>query len=135
MHRIISLSDTPKANGATIIKVTSGATNDLTVQAGTRRVVITIPGSIGGTMNAAVRVRAGISGTASHQADVSTIVPSTNAYIDTIIPGCIDDQVIDLRFPADVSWVRCFTSATGTAPDFHIEYYSLGNSALKQSNY
>jgi hypothetical protein len=101
----------------------TGGVTDLTVPAGARRVVITIPAGVGNT----IRVRGGISGSASITSDITTLVAPTSAYMDTIIAGDDTQTVkVDLRFTASISWIRVYNAGSAFNP--WIIYYS-GTSA------
>ena len=130
MQRVLSMSDTPKANGSIAVTLTASTTNDITVPSGTRRIVVAVPaGSVG------IRVRAGISGSASHTADLTTNVPSTNAYIDAVVSvGDTNEQVLDMRFPADVTWLRTWNSTSG-APTILVEFSSVGSAPMALKGY
>ncbi len=132
MQRVLSMSDTPKANGSIQLQLTTGpATNDITVPSGTRRIVVVIPPGSGG-----VRFRAGISGTASHTADLTTNVPSTSSYIDAVVTvGDTNEQVLDMRFPADVTWFRTWNHVTSAQPIILIEFSSVGSAPMALKGY
>jgi len=130
MQRILSMSDTPKANGSIQVTLTASTTNDITVPSGTRRIVVVIPaGAVG------IRVRAGISGSASHTADLTTNVPSTSVYIDAVATvGDTNEQVLDMRFPADVTWLRTWNSSAAT-PILTVEFSSQGSTPMDLGGY
>lgn len=129
MERILSMNDTPKANGSIVVTLTASVATDITVPAGTRRIRVIVPATIG------VRVRAGISGSASHTADLTTNVPSTSVYIDAVVLATdTNEQSVDMRFPANVTWLRVWNSTAGT-PILGVEFSSVGNTPLKESDY
>lgn len=95
---------------------TNGGVTDITVPTGTKRIVITVPASSANT----IRVRGGISGTASITSDITTLVAPTASYMDTIILG--DDtgtSTVDLRFTSDVTWLRVYNPSTAFNPHFN----------------
>lgn len=94
---------------------TNGGVTDITVPTGTKRVVITIPAAAANT----IRVRGGISGSASITSDITTLVAPNANYMDTIILG--DDtgtSTVDLRFTNAVTWLRVYNPGAAFNPHF-----------------
>jgi hypothetical protein len=109
--------DSPKTMGTSRTALSVGST-DITVPSGARRVVVTVPA---GTTNT-IRIRAGISGTASITSDITTLVAPTSAYVDTILLG--DDtgiNSVDLRFTDSITWIRVYSA---TAFSVHCNFFS-----------
>lgn len=97
---------------------TNGGVTDITVPTGTKRVVITIPAAAANT----IRVRGGISGTASITSDITTLAAPNANYMDTIILG--DDtgtSTVDLRFTNAVTWLRVYND--GAAFNAHFVFF------------
>lgn len=102
---------------------TNGGVTDLTIPSGARRAVIVLPAGVGNT----IRVRGGISGSASITSDITTLVAPTAAYMDTLIAADDTQTVkVDLRFTAPISWIRVYNAGSAFNP--WIIYYS-GTSA------
>jgi hypothetical protein len=130
MERILSMTDTPKSNGSISVRLTASTTNDITIPSGTRRIVVKVPAGA-----VAIRIRAGISGSASHTADVTTNVPATTAYIDAVCTvSDTNDEIVDMRFADDVTWLRTWNSTTAT-PDIQVTFYSAGATPMKLGAY
>jgi hypothetical protein len=117
MTQVMWHLDSPQTLGCSR-QVLSIGSNDITVPTGARRVVVTVPAGVDNT----IRIRAGISGTASITSDVTTLVAPTAAYIDTILLG--DDtgvSSVDLRFTSNITWIRVYATVSLTV---HCNFFS-----------
>ena len=99
----------PRTLGTSRVTINTTATNggvtNITVPSGAKRVVINVPSSAANT----IRVRGGISGSASITSDITTLVAPNANYMDTIILG--DDtkpSLVDLRFTGAITWLRVY---------------------------
>ena len=114
----------PRTLGTSRVTINTTATNggvtDITVPSGAKRVVITVPAALANT----IRVRGGISGTASITSDITTLVAPNANYMDTIIFG--DDtkpSSVDLRFTSAITWLRVYFAESTGAPIVHFTFF------------
>lgn len=105
----------PETLGSRQITVASSpSTTDLTIPAGTRRIHFRLLSD--GASSIPIRIRAGISGTASSTNDATTVVAPTAAYIDVVASADVyTASEVDLRFTSDVTWCRLVGIGGGPA--------------------
>ena len=104
--------------------VGSPTANDLSVPTGTKRIHFRLLSD--GSSAVPVRIRAGISGTASSTSDATTVVAPTSAYIDVVASADVyTSSEVDLRFTSDVTWCRIM--AIGGGPDIIVTFFKHTN--------
>lgn len=115
----------PETLGSQKITVASGpATTDLTIPTGTKRIHFRLLSD--GATAIPIRIRAGISGTASSTNDATTVVPPTAAYIDVVATADVyTASEVDLRFTSDVTWCRLI--GIGGGPDLIVTFFKHTN--------